>query len=165
MVSGHRDVRHSDLALVASADLYAILRDVLDDHHVVSLFRDALKHQVRTHWFLNGQELEVHAVFLNKARVFFLADLAVKLLKVILERAAYHLLLHLRLVPLLQAPEVHQPTGSAALAGCAQELPRFRALSHHAVLALQHLTLAFDSDRPDDYLLGVHPKLGLHLLL
>lgn len=166
MVAGYGDVGDSDLALVASADLYAILRDVLDDHHVVGLLRDPLQHQVRAHGFLNGQELEFHAVFLYKARVFFLADLAVELLEVVLQGAADHLLLHLGLVPLLQAPEVHQSTGAAALAGRAQELPRFRALGHHAVLALQHRSLAFfGSDGPDDYLLGVHPELGLHLLL
>lgn len=164
MVAGDRNVGNPDFALVSATDLYAVLRDVLDDHHVVGLLGDALQHQVRPHWLLDGQQFEVHAVLLDEARVLFLADLAVELLKVVLECATDHLLLHLGLVPLLEAAEVHQPAGAAALAGRAQELPQLSALGHHAVLALQHLILAFGCDGTNYYLLGVHPELGLHFL-
>jgi hypothetical protein len=161
VVAGDGDVGDSNLALVAATDADAVGGHVLDDHHVVGLFGHALEHEVRADGAVDGEEFELDSVLFDEARVLLLADLAVELLEVVLDGAAHHFLAHLRLVPLLQAPEVHQRASPRTLARRAQELPRLHALPQHAVLALQALPL--HRHRPHHDALVVQPKLGLHL--
>ena len=137
VVPADRDVGDPDFALVAPPDFDAVGRDVLDDHHVVGLLRDAFQHQVLPRRLFYRQQLVLHLVLLDEPRVLLLAHLAVELLEVVLDGSAHHLLLHLALVPLLQTVEVHQSARPAALAGLAQELALLRALGQHAVLALE----------------------------
>lgn len=55
MVPRDRDVGHSDLAVVTTAQLDALGGDVLDDHHVVGFFRNALEDYVVAFGLLNGE--------------------------------------------------------------------------------------------------------------
>lgn len=41
MISWHRNVSNSDLALMSSSDLDAIRWNILDDHHIVGLLADS----------------------------------------------------------------------------------------------------------------------------
>ena len=52
-------------------------------------------------WFLNGHQLVFYIVFLNKTRVFLLADLTVEFLEIVLDGAPNHFLLYFGLIPLL----------------------------------------------------------------
>ena len=114
MVSGNGDVSHSYLAVMAAAQFYPLCRNVLNYHHIISLFRDAFEDDMVAFGFLNGKQLILLPILLDVPRVLVLADLAIKLLEIVLDGAADHLLLHLRLVPLLQTAEMDQPARTAA---------------------------------------------------
>lgn len=58
VVTGHRDVSHPDLALVPTADSDAVVRHVLDHHHVIGLVRNTLQHEVVANGPLDGEQLE-----------------------------------------------------------------------------------------------------------
>ena len=73
--------------------LYAICRNVLNDHHVVGLFADALQHNVLTCGFLDGHQFILYPIFLDEARVLLLAHLAIKFLEIVLNGASHDLLL------------------------------------------------------------------------
>jgi hypothetical protein len=161
VVPTHRDVRDADLALVPPPYFDAVLRDVLDHHHVIGLLRNALQHQVLPRRLLDREQLVLDAVLFDETRVLLLADLAVKLFEVVLDGAAHHFLLDLALVPFLEAVEVHHAAGAAALAGLAEELANVGALGQHAVLALEAFGGADVVLNHD--LLVVHPELGLGL--
>jgi hypothetical protein len=115
-------------------------------------------------WLLNREEFKVDVVFLNETRVLFLTDFAIKFLEVVLNGTAHNFLFHFRLVPLLQTPKVNESASPAAFTRRAEELPQLCALAEHTVFALDRLPFS-DRQRPNHYLLGVHPKFGLHLIL
>lgn len=75
-------------------------------------------------------------VLLDVPRILVLADLAIEFLEIVLDGAADHLLLHLRLVPLLQTSEMHQPARTAAFTRAAQESVGLFGLTHVAIFAL-----------------------------
>lgn len=114
MVSGNGDVSHSYLAVMTAAQFYPLCRNVLNYHHIISLFRDAFEDDMVAFGFLNGKQLILLPILLDVPRVLVLADLAIKLLEIVLDGAADHLLLHLRLIPLLQTTEMDQPARTAA---------------------------------------------------
>ena len=93
MVPRDGDIGYSYLAFMASSDLDPIGRYVLNDHHVIGLFADALQHDVLTRRFLNGHQLVLHPVLLDESRVLLFADLAVELLEIILDGATNDFLL------------------------------------------------------------------------
>jgi hypothetical protein len=162
VVAGYGDISHPDLAVMAAAQFDTLGGDVLDDHHVVGFFGDSLEDDVVALRLVDGEELVLDVALLDVAGVLVLADLAVELLEVVLDGAAHHFLLHLRLVPLLQAAEVDQSAGAGALAGTAEEAIGLLGLAHVAVLAL----LLGEVDvgvLTDDDLLGDGPELGLVL--
>lgn len=121
---------------MSSADLDAVVWNVLDDHHVVCLFRNALEHQVLPGRLINREQLILDPVLLYKTGVLFLAYLTVELLEIVLDSPSDNFLLDLRLVPLLEAVEVDEATSAAAFAGLTQKLTHVSALGQHAVLAL-----------------------------
>jgi len=101
VVSRHADIGDPDFTLMPPSDFDPIAGYVLDHHHIIGLLGNTLQHQVLPRWLLYGHQLILDAVLLDETRVLFLADLAVKLLEVVLDGAPHHLFLYLRLVPLL----------------------------------------------------------------
>lgn len=135
MVPRHTDVCDPDLTLMSSSDLDAIIGNVLDNHHVIGFLGNALKHYVLPCRFLDRHQLVLIAVLFDESGVLVLADLAVKLLEIVLDGAPNDFLLHFRLVPFLEAVEVHQTACATALAWLAQEFSFLCALSKHTVFA------------------------------
>lgn len=160
MRSRNRNVGDPYLAFVPSPDLDPVFGDVLDHHHVVRSIRHSLEDQVGPLGSLYRKQLIGYAILLDLARVFVVADLAVELLKVVLDGSSNHLLLHLRLVPLLQAAKVNESTGSTAFAGLAEEFSELGALSEHAVLALERFVLCGGFERRHNNFFLIFPELG-----
>jgi len=136
MISRYRYISNSNLALMPPPQFNPLIRNILNDHHIICLVRNPLQYQILPGWFFNRQQLIFLLILLNKPRILFLTHFTIKLLKIILYRPPYNILLHLRLIPLLQAMEVNQATRTAALAGTAQKLSWLSTLSHHAIFAL-----------------------------
>jgi hypothetical protein len=157
VVPGDGDVGDSDFALVSASDLDSLLLDVLEEHHVVGLVGDALQYEMVALGLVDGQQFVFLSLLLDEARVFYFADFAEELLEVVLRGSAHHFLLDLGTVPLLEAAEVDQCAGAAAVAGRAEESSGLVEFSQHAVLALQYLVdvqfLSHDS-------FVVHPEFG-----
>lgn len=123
VVAGHGDVGDSDFAVVAAAELDASLGDVLDHHDALGLLAGSLQDEVVALGLFDGQQLDGPVVRrLDDDWQLRLADLALELLEVVVERAADHLLLDLDADPLQQALQVHRPAGARAPAGIEQEV-------------------------------------------
>lgn len=136
VISRNRYVSYSNLAFVPPTDLYPISRNVLDDHHVIGFLRNTLQHNMLTNRLLNWKQLVFNSVLFNETRVFLLTHLTEKFLKIVLNSAAHHFLLHLGLIPLLKTMEVHKTTGSTTLAGLTQKLTHLCPFGKHTVFTL-----------------------------
>lgn len=108
---------------MTAAELDASLRNVLDHHDTLGLLAGSLQNEVVALGFFDGQQLNGLVVRrFDDNWQFGLADLALELLEVVVERASDDFLLDLDADPLQQAFQVHRPAGARALAGIEQEI-------------------------------------------
>ena len=146
MVAGDRWAVDPDLAFVATADPNAVFRDVFDAEQSEGLDVDLLEDEVLAFGHFDRHQLVHLPSLLDQLRVLILTHLAGELLKVVIGQALHLILLYLRLVPLLQAVEVHQRAGTGTLARTAEELSFLFALFHHAILAFSLFHIVGDHD-------------------
>jgi hypothetical protein len=99
---------HADLALVAPAHPDALFGNVLNAEQREAADVDLLQDEMFALGQLDGHQLMHLPRLFDDLRVLLLAHLAAKLLEVVIGEALHLVLLHLRLVPPLQAVEVHE---------------------------------------------------------
>ena len=152
MLSRYRYVVHSDRRLVCSANIYPIAGDVADYYNVSLLLADFFEDEVAAFGPLHCEELVVDAVLDDHFGQRVLADLALKLVEVVVGGAAHDLLLDLGEHPVLEAADVDVLAAARAQAG-----------AHHEVVLLLELLHAHLAERA---LLGLRPEhLQLALVL
>lgn len=122
VVPRHRDIGYADLALVAPAQLDAVVAGVLDQHHTFGFLAGRFQDHVVAFGFLDRQQLNLRLVGVDDHGQLRLANLAFEFLVIEVCGSANGFLLHLDLNPMLQALNVHCATRSGASTRVEQEI-------------------------------------------
>jgi hypothetical protein len=80
---------------MSSAKLDTCFRNILDHHYTLGLFAGTLKNEIVSFGFLDRQHFNNTSIFsFNNDWQFCLANLAFKLLEVVMKSSSYHFFLH-----------------------------------------------------------------------
>lgn len=123
MISRYRNIRNSDLAIVASAQFDAPFRNVFYHHHTFCLLAGSLQNQIVPLGLLYGEHLDcLTTLSFYYDRELSLTDLALEFLEVVMKSASNDLFLDFYADPLQHALQMNSATGPRTLAGIEKEV-------------------------------------------